>query len=349
MLKKHSDKKIIQQQRTEIEHLRKTIAVNKINEVPNEFNIIKDTKDYEYLVLSGGGIKGLSYIGALQELNKFNILYDKDGKFKLKGIAGASAGTILASLLAVGYTIDELIPIMSNIDFAQIVDDKFGYVRDSFNLITKYGICKGQYLYDLMGDLIQKKTGDADYTLKQLYNTKNIKLIISVTNLTQNKMVYLNPQHSHDAYADIPIRKCVRMSTSVPFLFEPYLHDGCLFADGGTLDNYPIEVFDVADPNDINELYWDVTPNYKVLGLKIITNNHDEDNICKIKNIYDYACSYVDTFLSNNDKKSLIKVNWIRTIFIITPNYSLTKFDLTEDQKTELIENGSEGVNKYFN
>lgn len=344
-----SKKQSKQQLRTENEHLKKTLCANKVNEVSDEFKAIKDNRDYEYLVLSGGGIKGLSYIGALQELNKLNVLYDKDGKFKLKGIAGASAGTIIASLLAVGYTVDELIPIMSSIDFSQIVDDKFGYVRDSLNLITKYGICKGQYLYDLMGDLIEKKTGDADYTLKQLYDTKNIKLIISATNLTQNKIVYLHPQHTHDAYANIPIRKCVRMSTSVPFLFEPYGYDECLFADGGTLDNYPIEVFDIDNPNDINELYWDITPNYKVLGLKIITNQHDENNICKIKNIYDYACSYVDTFLSNNDRKSLIKINWIRTIFIITPNYSLTKFDLTDDQKTELIENGIDGVIKYFN
>jgi NTE family protein len=343
---KNSQKKL-QQLQAHNDHLQKSLRIHKLSETSDEFLATKEKKDYEYLVLSGGGVKGISFVGALWELNKMGVIYDENNKLKLKGFAAASAGSIIATLLAVGYSIDELNKIMLDLDFANIVDDKIGYIRDSYNFITKYGICKGQYLYNFIGELIKEKTGNPDYTFKQLYTDKNIKLVMSVTNLTLNKTIYLHPQHADEMYSEIPIRVGVRMSSSVPFLFEPYMYNNCLFVDGGMLDNYPIDVFDVEDPNNMDELYLDVTPNYKTLGLKIIANTHN--NECNIHNIYDYTCSYVETFLSNNDKKSYIKVNWDRTVFISVPNYPLTKFDLNDKQKSDLIEDGINGVINYFN
>ena len=75
--------------------------------------IAKANKDYEYIVLSGGGIKGISYCGALDVLDKYDILYDEDGKSKIKGFAGTSAGSIVVALLAVGYNPTELKKVMS--------------------------------------------------------------------------------------------------------------------------------------------------------------------------------------------------------------------------------------------
>ena len=46
----------------------------------------KREKSYEYLVLSGGGIKGVCYCGALDVLERYHILYDGDGNRKIKGL-----------------------------------------------------------------------------------------------------------------------------------------------------------------------------------------------------------------------------------------------------------------------
>ena len=47
-------------------------------------------------VFSGGGIKGIALIGAIEEIEKRG--------YRFKRVAGASAGAIIASLIAARYT-----------------------------------------------------------------------------------------------------------------------------------------------------------------------------------------------------------------------------------------------------
>lgn len=65
------------------------------------------------LVLSGGGIKGIAFVGAYEELEK---------KYRLLGnIAGVSAGALVGALIGAGYTARELVKILKELDF-----NKFG-------------------------------------------------------------------------------------------------------------------------------------------------------------------------------------------------------------------------------
>jgi predicted patatin/cPLA2 family phospholipase len=334
----------------QLNNYKKYNLANRSIELSGEFLTVKKNRDYEYLVLSGGGAKGVSFLGAIQQLASMNIVFDENKKLKLKGIAASSAGSIIGALLAVGYSFEELKTKLMDLNFADVADDKVGYIRDTYNFVTKYGVCKGKYLYDMMGDLIAEKTGNPDYTLVDLYNEKKMRLIITTTNQNTKKTIYLDPKHKEKVYSHIPIRACVRMSTSVPFLFEPFEYNKCLFSDGGVLDNYPIHCFDCEDPGSPEALYHDLSPNYKVLGLKISSHDKNEkDNAEPIDHLYDYACSYIETFLAENGRKAYTKENFIRTIFIITPNYPLTKFDLTDKQKTDLVTAGVHGVMSYFN
>ncbi len=65
------------------------------------------------LVFSGGGIKGIGFIGCLNSLEN-NNLYDYN---KINTFIGTSAGAIIASFLAVGYSIPELNEIGLKINF----------------------------------------------------------------------------------------------------------------------------------------------------------------------------------------------------------------------------------------
>jgi predicted acylesterase/phospholipase RssA/FMN phosphatase YigB (HAD superfamily) len=53
-----------------------------------------------YGIFEGGGAKGLAHVGALKAC--------EERKISFKGVAGTSAGAIIAGLVAVGYTADEL-------------------------------------------------------------------------------------------------------------------------------------------------------------------------------------------------------------------------------------------------
>ncbi len=53
-----------------------------------------------YAIFEGGGAKGITHLGALKALEKENLA--------LVGVAGSSAGAIIAALTAVGYSADDL-------------------------------------------------------------------------------------------------------------------------------------------------------------------------------------------------------------------------------------------------
>ena len=57
----------------------------------------------KYLAMEGGGGKGCVYLGAIIALEELGLLPIRpDGTSRIRGIAGASAGTITAFLLALG-------------------------------------------------------------------------------------------------------------------------------------------------------------------------------------------------------------------------------------------------------
>ncbi len=283
------------------------------------------------LVFSGGGAKGISFIGALLELEKME-------KLNFKNLAGTSAGSIVATLLAIGYTPKEMKKIMLEMDFDSIVDDN--KLLNIYHFITSYGIAYGDYLYKTLGNIIKIKTNNPDYTFEELYKDKNINLVITATNLNKKNLVYLY----HKNYPTMPIRQAIRMSTSVPFLFMPVIYNDEYYVDGGTLNDYIIEVFDGLVPDDIQTRY-DGVPNPDTLGFKII-QKESSDN--KIDHLYDYVYSFIESFLAENERKYLLKENLERTICIETPAYPLQKFNLTIEEKKHLINQGKLAVSLKF-
>jgi NTE family protein len=293
---------------------------------------------YTNLVFSGGGVKGICFIGALLELEKLGFLKD------IKNLAGTSVGSIIATLVALGFTPKEIKNMMlskedSKIDFNKIVDSS-NIVLDIYHFINHYGVAYGDYIYQALGEVIKIKSNNPDYTFGELYRDRGIELIITATNLNKKNLVYFY----HITYPDLPIRKAIRMSTSVPILYMPYIFNNEYYVDGGTLDNYILEVFDGEKPDDIKTRYEGVT-NIKTLGFKIISA---ELNANEINHLYDYAYSFVETFLAENARKDLLKNNLDRTVRIDTPAYPLKKFDLTLEEKKHLIKQGKKGVRAFF-
>ena len=64
------------------------------------------------LVLSGGGVKGIAFIGALEAFDM--------RRWSFHNIAGVSAGALLGSILAAGYRSYELRGLLDSLDFGKI-------------------------------------------------------------------------------------------------------------------------------------------------------------------------------------------------------------------------------------
>src|SRR5262245_10146036 len=68
------------------------------------------------LIMKGGGIKGLAYVGALETLTK---------KYHFNWFIGTSAGAIAAVLLGAGFGTEELEGILKNKNFGDFFDAKW--------------------------------------------------------------------------------------------------------------------------------------------------------------------------------------------------------------------------------
>lgn len=219
----------------------RTIVSQTYDEIDSKVMSIK-IDDYQYpfenLAFEGGGNKGLAYCGAIRVLEEI-------GAYKnIKRFAGSSAGAMTAALLAVGYNSHEIEEFLSQ-DLSKIfLDHSCGYFSLLPNLIKGYGWNPGKRIFKWFGEALEAKTGNADITFSEVYDKYGRELCVVVTNLNMMNAEYFHPKTS----PDVPVRVAVRMSMSIPGLFQASKYDlhgeENTYVDGGVLCNYPINCYD---------------------------------------------------------------------------------------------------------
>ena len=109
------------------------------------------------LVLEGGGVKGTGLVGAITALTSAAEPYT------FRRAAGASAGAIVASMLAAGYDATEMNTIMTDLDFTQFQDNHgifarhFEKIGEGVGLIFHEGLFAGQFLHDWITQVLAAK------------------------------------------------------------------------------------------------------------------------------------------------------------------------------------------------
>ena len=299
------------------------------------------------LVLEGGGVRGMAYIGALQVLNDHDLLKE------VTRFAGSSAGAIVAGALAVGYTPDELKKILTAMRFDDFMDDSFGWFRDIYRLFKEYGIHKGDAFLDWYGGLLAQKTGSADITFEQVYTRYHKVLVITGACLNKKEVHY----YHYLTNPKMPIRKAIRISMSIPIFFKAVWWQGDLLVDGGILDNYPLHVFDSPDlPDSKNKKIRITTPNPETLGLKLMEPKElpgegsaqvDQTNT-PVTSLIGFLKALVGTWWGHIENLQIDSNYWDRTIPISTSGIPTTKFDLTSAEQELLYQNGVAAVQNYI-
>ena len=202
---------------------------------------------FKNLIFEGGGVKGIAYVGALQELEGRGIMKN------IKRVGGTSAGAINAVLLALGYTLKETQKILMELNFNNFMDDSWGIIRDSKRLIEKYGWYKGDFFRDWIGGLIRNKTGTENSTFNDLRNQGLRELYLIGANLSTGFSEVFSCEHT----PRVRVVDAVRISMSIPLFFAAvrnFRED--VYVDGGVFNNYPIKLFDrekYIDPKDISK------------------------------------------------------------------------------------------------
>src|SRR5579872_6711597 len=189
------------------------------------------------LALSGGGALGLAEIGVIQWMEENHIPVDR--------VAGTSMGSIIAAMYATGMSPAEMRKFAEKIDWDQALLPEPTYSQLSYRrkqdrrdflisapLGLKHGFNgpngfnSGQGVGLLLDRIAFPESGVANF------DELPIPFRCVATDMETGEAVVL-----HDG----PLAQALRASMAIPGVFTPVNLDGHVMADGGMVQNIPVE------------------------------------------------------------------------------------------------------------
>jgi len=190
------------------------------------------------LVLEGGGALGLAHIGVIQWLEEHRI--------PVAYVTGTSMGGLVGGLYATGHSAPEIKGLIKTINWDQVLQGQTPYKNYSF----------------------RRKQDAAEYPNRMEFGLKKGLQFPEGFNSGQEVMMILDrialPYSDVKDFSELPIPfACVstdlvtnqpyifrqgslslalRSTMSLPGIFDPVRWNGHIFADGGLMDNLPVDV-----------------------------------------------------------------------------------------------------------
>ena len=241
--------------------------------------------------LAGGGIRGIAHVGGLKALEENNI--------KVAAIAGTSAGSIIATLYAMGYSPYYIYLLFKryardiiNIRSKPIINGITNFIRN--NKIGIAGLSDGNEFEKMYDELARKKGF-------RLIGDIKMPLLVSAVDIGESKeYIFTNcasRKNIKDNYiTEIGIGRAVRASSSFPAIFCPCEYKNHIFMDGGVLNNLPTE-----------ELK-------KVYTGKIISVNFESDPVYNDYDIMNIIMKTLDIMGNKLSINSLKKSDFVLTV-----------------------------------
>lgn len=268
------------------------------------------------LVISGGGVKGILHLGALKILEEKNILKN------IKNFAGSSAGSMIALLLCIGYTYNDIMMI-----FLKINVDKFYDISDIFDFLNIYGLINLDPCEKLFRLLLETKFKKKYITFNELYNLTGKNLNINCININTTNEVIFN--YINTPNIDI-VDVCIA-SSSLPFIFSPKIINNEYYIDAFAVNNCPCNIF----KNDLENT--------------ICLNTANEyTNETEYKNINSFQSYIMNVFDSIRNYSQNIELYKPKILINLSYNCSPIDFDLSKDILSDIFITGYNTTNLYF-
>ena len=322
---------------------------------------VAKAQPYENLVFEGAGVRGIAYVGVIQQLDSMGILKN------IKRVGGTSAGAIAATAIALDYNSQELESLLYSLEITDFNDGRWFFIGGFNRMINKYGYYPGNKFSKWIGKIIEAKTGDADITFFDMSQRGYKDLFITGTSINNQKLIIF----SKETYPYMKVRDAVRISMAIPFYFEPIIIDSTgkiikdpelgqyydMMIDGGVTANFPIRIFDNKKYNlNCDSIDREVCINDLTLAIRVDSDEQiklDEEGnklaAKDIKDIKDYTVAFYRYLLENLNRQTLIPEDWERTISVSSAGIDPRIKKLSFKEKEKLIESGRAGVNKFFN
>lgn len=369
--------------------------------------------DYDFnLVFEGGGAKGLVFVGAIQEFERQGYTFGRLLGTSAGAItatllaAGYDAQELLEAVneklpdgksrfstfmdVPKTFTAEEIENSLTNLILKAIdlpfiserveqqIDMKLirgmlrvPIYRQFFSFVEKGGLYAGQAFVDWFTDkLNQNGRNFGDLTLAEFDALTDKDLTVVASDTTASNMLVLN----HRTAPDCPVVAAVRMSMSIPFVWQEIrwrpewgLYRGEKIAghtivDGGVLSNFPIEllissdpdIIDLMGPHDgvfaIGLLIDETLPVKGVTGLAVPEPKPPEPKFpldLKSLTVTRRVVRLINTMLQGHDKP-VIEAYADGVCRLPARGYSTTDFEMSAERVKDLVDAGQGEMNAFL-
>jgi predicted acylesterase/phospholipase RssA len=171
------------------------------------------------LNLSAGGPHVFFQLGALQSLKQVGAIDERN----LTTLHGSSIGAVVCCLLAMQKTIEEIVVIFRKIA------PTFSLTKhiDLKHFLSSYGLVN---LENLFNEFIETVQIPMDLTFADLSKD----LVVTGYAVKEQKTKYFSKKNT----PNMPVLLAIRISCSVPLIFQSVYFQNDLYVDGATKDNW---------------------------------------------------------------------------------------------------------------
>jgi predicted acylesterase/phospholipase RssA len=273
------------------------------------------------IALSGGGMKGISHIGALEVLKEQGLLRC------VKEYIGTSAGALISFAMCIGYTLPEMHTLCIALDFSLTQNIEPDNI---FKCMETYGFDDGINTEKLLLILLKAKGLPSSITFEELAN--RLPDVPSLRVYAVKLQTYAIEEFSLEKTPRVEVKWAVRASMAIPIYFTPMkdLSSNNLYVDGGLIAHFP---------------FHHLTHEERAETLGIAFKRGDTSS--EATNLGEYLLKLYYSVYSHQNIQ-LFESWGHRIIEIDCGNFPSLHFGAESDEKSALIESGADATRKYI-
>lgn len=188
------------------------------------------------IALAGGGARGAAHVGILQALEENGIKADI--------YTGTSAGAIVASAKALGYTNRQMVELLKQINGSLLDIDYWGIIKGLFiGIDTIESLAKGKKLKKFLAENFSRRINEVKHPLG----------IVSTDINTGTQVIFASKDipvdHAMDdlivvygGRTELELKDAIYHSATIPGVFPPASYNGRTLVDGCVVNNMPVNV-----------------------------------------------------------------------------------------------------------
>lgn len=274
------------------------------------------------ICLSGGGIRAIAHVGALEVLEQKGLLAS------VKEYVGVSAGAFLGFTMVLGYTIKELTLLCSLFDFSLVRNLE---PEAALAFPTTFGLDDGQNLVKILHSFMRHKNIPLDITFGKWQQDypQAPQLRCYATDLHATKP----REFSAAKTPNVKIIDGLRASMSLPGYFTPTTDSetGHMLIDGGILHNFPLAFLTPEEQKTC-------------IGLSFSYDHTQVETIGDLGVFLAqvFACYYIPRV------NEIHSNHWERCIVIPAGAMPAWNFEATREERLDLVESGRGAALKFL-